>query len=345
MSAHSKNKKEPLPFVISYKFLLGLYLILPICILVQLIDHHYFEYFLRKELGYTPQKYFIFQILFGTPHIIASNVLILSNKEYFQFYKKRFLGASLFIIVFFAIGNYVLSYITLYIIVAALTILHVIKQQFGLANSLCRLSGWVYFLWHWTGIFLSIIIYNSIFLGGIFEPELSFVLKRVFFALSLFFIGLSLLCHFKIKTALGKLFFWSNTLLVLGVYYLYTCEYFFFAILAPRVIHDVTAFMFYISHDYNRHQEKPQNLLYKIVYKLKFKIVLIPPLIAIVSTYLLEFQGDYYFNLLTTSLFNLDVPKAMTLGVVGYFSIMHYYTESFTWKNDSPYRQFIQLKN
>ena len=35
------------------------------------------------------------------------------------------------------------------------------------------------------------------------------------------------------------------------------------------------------------------------------------------------------------------IRKAITLGLLGYLALMHYYTEVFTWKQDSPYRRFI----
>jgi hypothetical protein len=37
----------------------------------------------------------------------------------------------------------------------------------------------------------------------------------------------------------------------------------------------------------------------------------------------------------------VEIRRVVTLVVIGYLSLMHYYTESFTWKGDSPYRQFI----
>jgi len=37
----------------------------------------------------------------------------------------------------------------------------------------------------------------------------------------------------------------------------------------------------------------------------------------------------------------MEINKAITLGVLGYLALMHYYTEAFTWKQGSPYRRFI----
>jgi len=44
---------------------------------------------------------------------------------------------------------------------------------------------------------------------------------------------------------------------------------------------------------------------------------------------------------LTEFLFGVEIRKAVSLGVIGYLALLHYYTEAFTWKNDSPYRKFI----
>jgi hypothetical protein len=46
---------------------------------------------------------------------------------------------------------------------------------------------------------------------------------------------------------------------------------------------------------------------------------------------------------LTAYFFGIEIRKVITLGVLGYLALMHYYTESFTWKQDSPYRQFISF--
>lgn len=344
MKAGQKAPIESLPITISYKLLLGMYLVLPISIAIHLIDLHFYDGHLRDTLKTNPQQYFIFQLFFGTPHIVASNIILLSNKEYFRYYRTKFFVVTLLIIAFFSIGNFVLSYPTLYILVAAFTVIHVIKQQFGLGNSICRLSGWPYFLWSWTGIFLSVILYISIFLGGAMEAETHQQLSLIFKNMSAFFILLGLICHFQIKSNFGKAFFWSNTLIILGIYYLSSQEYYFFAIFVPRIIHDVTAFIFYIAHDYNRHQKSPKNLLYKITGHYKFLFFLVLPFLAIFITYLMRFHGDEYLAMFTNATFNFEIPKAFSLGIIGYLSLMHYYTEAITWKNDSPYRQFIQFK-
>jgi uncharacterized membrane protein YjjB (DUF3815 family) len=46
-------------------------------------------------------------------------------------------------------------------------------------------------------------------------------------------------------------------------------------------------------------------------------------------------------NLITIYLFDVEFRKVITVGLLGYLALMHYYTEAFTWKQGSPYRRFI----
>lgn len=117
--------------------------------------------------------------------------------------------------------------------------------------------------------------------------------------------------------------------------------YFFFAVLCPRVTHDVTAFFFYVVHDHNRHHPQARNSLYKTFNALKLPVVIVVPGIAIGLTFIMQSYGDYAFNQVAQFLFRVRVPKTITLGFIGYFSLLHYYTEAFTWKAKSPYRKFI----
>jgi len=57
--------------------------------------------------------------------------------------------------------------------------------------------------------------------------------------------------------------------------------------------------------------------------------------------FVLQAYGDIIVNQLINYLFGIKINKAVTLGLLVYFALMHYYTESFTWKQDSPYRKYI----
>src|SRR5262245_55295292 len=54
-----------------------MYLILPLCALVYALDVVVFDHHLLRVLPKSPRSYFLLSILFGTPHIVASNLIFL----------------------------------------------------------------------------------------------------------------------------------------------------------------------------------------------------------------------------------------------------------------------------
>jgi len=57
--------------------------------------------------------------------------------------------------------------------------------------------------------------------------------------------------------------------------------------------------------------------------------------------FVLQAYGDNVVSVITETFFGVELHKAITLGLLGYLALMHYYTEAFTWKQESPYRRFI----
>jgi hypothetical protein len=48
-------------------------------------------------------------------------------------------------------------------------------------------------------------------------------------------------------------------------------------------------------------------------------------------------------NWILQSLFSTQIYKAVTLGLIGYLALMHYYTEAFVWSAGSPLRRYIRF--
>ena len=82
---------------VSFKLILGLYLIIPLCFVVYLADGLIWGDYLKSILPSSPTHFILFQILFGTPHIIASAILLTSNKEYLQFFKLKIIVMTVLI--------------------------------------------------------------------------------------------------------------------------------------------------------------------------------------------------------------------------------------------------------
>lgn len=332
------------PLAVSFKLLLALYAIIPLCLLLQLSDSLILEGALLKYLPSSPSHFLLFQVLFGTPHILASTVLLTTNKDYFSFYQKKIIMMTLAIMVFFALASQLLSYYVLYIMVASWTVYHVLKQQHGVGRAIYHLPGWAFYLLLWLSITAGISVYIGIFLKDTLTVQHAEWVKQLAAGLvvSLFFS--TILCQSYVKTRFGSLFMWANSLLIISSFYFYVQEYYFLAILIPRLVHDATAYIFYVTHDVNKHGEQPQNFLYRWAYKVKLNVFVVLPLVSFVLTYVLQVYGDQWVNTITQFFFGIEIRKAITLGLIGYFSLMHYYTEAFTWKQGSPYRQYIRFK-
>lgn len=328
---------------VSFRFLLGLYAIVPMSLLLSWLDQSVFNFLLRDWLPTSPGHFLLFQLFFGTPHIIASNVLLVSNGDYLQTFKYKMLGMTLFIAVFFGLGSLFIPYRVLYVISACWTVYHVLKQQLGIAKPACRLPNWAFYLQLVGCVGAGIFIYLGVFLKNSLSEEQTALVAEIARDVTLFLVLATLLCHQQVKTRFGKAFLWANTLLVVSTWLMFSEGYYFIAILIPRLVHDITAYSFYITHDVNRHGENPRNRLFAWARFCQLPVVLVLPLLSLALTYLLQAYGDAWVNWILQTLFATEFHKAVTLGFIGYLALMHYYTETFVWTADSPLRRYIRF--
>jgi hypothetical protein len=340
-TASIENFTRPAPLTVSFRLLLGLYLIMPVCLLLQLSDGWLWHGFLKTHLPTSPSQFVLFQILFGTPHIIASTLVLVGNTDYFQHYRRKILLMSVALAVFFGVGGLFIPYTALYVLVAAWTVLHVLKQQYGMARGVCRLPPWLYQLLLGLSVAAGTAVYIGIFLHNRLDAQQAEWLKHLASGLCIGLVCTALLGQRYVKTAQGQWFLWVNVLLVVSSFYFYIQQYYFLAILIPRLVHDATAYVFYVTHDYNKHRHQPGNALYRFSNACHLPFFVVLPVLSFALAFVLQAYGDGLVNQLAQFFFGVEIRKAVTLGLIGYLSLMHYYTESFTWKQDSPYRRFI----
>ncbi|MGZ8136107.1 MAG: hypothetical protein ACXW1W_02665 [Methylococcaceae bacterium] len=341
ISSHDLVNEHKL--AVSFRLLFALYAIIPICLLLQLFDQWFWHDFLKENLPSSPAHFLLFQVLFGTPHIVASTIVLVTNTDYLKIYKHKVMLMTIAIAVAFGVGSLFIPYRALYITVACWTVFHVLKQQHGIVRGVCRLPEWAFNLLLWMSVTAGVFIYIGIFLKNSLDAEQVLWLKL---AASVLCIGLfcsALFCQRYAATTFGKWFLWSNVFLVFSSFYLYLHQYYFLAILVPRLVHDATAYIFYLTHDYNKHHQHPQNFLYRGAAWLNVPVFVVLPVCSFVLAFTLQAYGDGIVNLVTHFLFGVEYRKVITVGLLGYLALMHYYTESFTWKQDSPYRQFIRF--
>ncbi len=336
---------------ISARFLLGIYAILPICLLAMIFDRLVWGGTLFSALPTSPESFFFFQLAFGTPHIIGSAIILATNTNYLAAYWGRLILFTLFLILFFGVGSLYIPYEVFLAIVGAATVLHVIKQQVGIGKGLCRLSSWVYDAWGWTLIVFGSILYYAVYTSRTFAPVTEAWIHGTLWTLAALAFALTLVCHVRITTPMGRLYLWANALMALQAGLFYAEGYAFLAILGPRLVHDVTAFTFYVAHDMNRHGTQPQNVVYRLASKLGLGVFWVCPVLAILLTFLIGRYADPaakvvigpVAELMLTPDLRYDLQYGVSFIIVGYLAMLHYYTEAFTWKHGSPYRQHFAM--
>lgn len=328
---------------VSFKFLLSLYAIVPLCVLAQLVDRFGFDFALREMLPSSPSHFLLFQILFGTPHIIASNLLLGSHRDYLAVFKNKIIAMTIFIIAFFGIGSLFIPYKVLYLITACWTVYHVLKQQHGVAKAVCRLPNCAFYWQLWLSIGAGIFIYIGIFLKDSLTVDQAEWVFRIASMLTVALLLSTLISQSLVSNRFGQWFLWANTLLVVSSWYLYGQQYYFLAILMPRLVHDITAYCFYVCHDVNRHGKQAQHALYRLARVCGLPAAVVLPLLSFLLTYLLQAYGDDGVNFIMKTLFATEIYKAVTLGLLGYLALMHYYTEAFVWSAGSPLRRYISF--
>jgi hypothetical protein len=326
---------------VSFRLLLGLYWIIPVCLLIQCVDHWVWQDYLRNSLPSSPFHFVLFQILFGTPHIVASNILLVSNPDYLSHYKRNIILMTAAIGIAYLLGNMLLPYHLLFIFVATWTIYHVLKQQYGIARGVCRLPEGVFKLLLFMSVLTGVAIYIGIFLRNSLGADQTYWIKHIAALGCLLLIISAFVYEHLVTTVFGRWFYWANIFLVLTSFYLFMQQHYFMAVLVPRFVHDATAYVFYVTHDYNKHHEEPQNFIYRCAARCNLHVFLVLPLLSFLLAFALQAYGDDMMNVITHYLLGVEFYKVITLGFLGYLALMHYYMEGLTWQKDSPYRKYI----
>lgn len=330
------------PREISLRSLLWIYLAIPLVALAIIADNVLLGDWLRQNLTTVPGNYVVLALVFGTPHIVASNLLLVTNRDYRNHYRREIIVISAALLVVSVVLGLTLPREALIAIISAWTVTHVVKQQIGIGNSTSRLSGPLFKLWTWSGIAVGTVFYNAIFQRRFLADWIS-ELRIVIGVLAAFVVVLGIALYRQAPSPLGRWWLGVNTatMSLSGLFYL--LDYPFFAILLPRLVHDVTAFVIYINHDGNRLAAGRGSWIYR-PFSWSPRIALFTlPVAAIGLTAVMQHGADSVANSIFQAIAGFSVVEPISLGFVGYLSFMHYAFESFTWKGDSPYRKYLNL--
>ena len=132
----------------------------------------------------------------------------------------------------------------------------------------------------------------------------------------------------RASTNIAKSYIWSNVALVAFAATFYVMGYSFFAVFAPRIVHDLSGFAFYVVHDHNRNRGEVKNYLYQLLRFTRVPVFILTPVFGI---------------LVANALLQVNmIPAVETFLIV--LSYFHYYTEGFMWKRDAIHRESVPTR-
>jgi hypothetical protein len=314
------------------KLLLGWYMIAPIALAAAIIDVCLFDGSLRSRLPHSPDQLLIFAAFFNLPHIVASSVSFVDT-VYLKHYRARILFPVFVLLAMLAICPSIFENLLFLAVVYFWTVIHVVGQQFGMIRLMARSPGKYLDLWKWIAVALGAPIYFGTYVSlrtiGYSDASVWRVSLLASWALLVPFAWLGCKVYAHIDTKMGKQAVLANASMIASTLVLYSLGYSFFLILIPRVVHDLSAFSFYIVHDLNRNRATAPNLIYRAFTSVGIPMWMLSPSVAMA----LAFPITY--------LFLHGVAWAFRVNVV--LTLFHYYTDGFVWKNGSPQRRFIGM--
>ncbi len=321
---HTAAKKAE--FDTPRKLLLMPYAVVPLTMLIVLIDQLFLGGRFKSHFMVMPESLLLYSLFFNLPHVAASTVTFF-DLEYLKHYSWRLYVPAFIIVITFILFPSITLTPVFALVVTLTTIIHVVGQQFGLSVMLGVPPRKIRYLWMWLA-FTS----NILFLYGYAAPpnirpymEIGAWIGMAAFLICSYFI------YKATTTPLGKLYVTGIVISIVWAAALFLSYYLFLAILIPRVVHDITAFTFYISHDTNRNKGRVRNMIYETISFLKVPVYILCPLVAI----LLAFPISY---------FHFVKGQEWAYKIFIFLTFMHYYTETFIWKKGTPHREYIRMR-
>ena len=340
MSAQEQtvSLQEQLIHVIDCRWLLAIYAVIPLSVLLVVTDAWLFEGLaIYPRIPTQPEDWPFWTVIFGLPHIIAS-LITMADREYLTHYRHTLLW-PLLVFAGIATAGYIgpqpLSYNLLFVFLAFYTIYHVLAQQLGLTLMMMGTPpSRTYRLWKWLLIIAGVAIYMNVYgeryLGNIWLGNVSLYDALTYTAalISAALIVLAIRLTPTSRYRIGVWYLWGNVALILSTLLIQEVGYSLFVILIPRVIHDVTAYIVYITHDRNRNKHEPINSIYRLTSFTRLSPVILLPLLSIGFAFLLTSYRQY----------------ALISILVLTVSFLHYYFEGFIWRGANPHRRYVNFR-
>ncbi len=308
---------------ISKKLLLYPYCLSFFFLVVSLFDIFVYHEALQKMLPRSLSEIFIYYAIFELPHIIAS-FFMFADKEYISVFKKILFRNILLLVL---CGSIVIIFNKnlFYILYITYTLYHVIRQQFGIA----KIFGLI------PSNYLTYLQLVYIVTGTLALLSFTYIIPTTWFHFSVFLSLFSSLLYFILEQKnRSNLYLTLCVLSFTAATILYGTGYIILGFLALRIVHDITAFIFYSTHNYNRKNESSSNLLFSSPITQKMNPLYLTPLLAIslnlIYIYTVQYSSDTILHSLLLSLY---------FGL----AMIHYNIEGSVWKNNSLARKYIHI--
>ncbi len=315
---------EPPTAAIPRRLLAAFYLVVPLAIGGALLDGLVLGGSMRAGLPLVPDELPYWTLLFNVPHVVAS-VLLLADREYLVYYRWHIAGALGGVAALTLLHASASMNVTMWIAAAILSY-HLVGQQVGIAKMLGGCTSSLMTAWKGIGAAL-LLLATASQLDVMHLPE-GFVLDEhqlgALLCLPLLYLGLRV--WQKSKPGLGRLYVLGNQLMFLAFVPLAQTGYFFMAAVMIRVVHDLTAFSFYIVHDRNRHRTEDKNSLYRV-----FSVTRLPHWALLLGV------SIGLGHLLTR------IEPSELMHPVAMISMFHYCMEAMTWRRTGLHRRAVSI--
>ncbi len=289
---------------------------------------------LKRALPTSPEHWLLFTVFFGTPHIVASSLLLFGIAEYRRYFATKILTWSAIILASLVLLDAVVSYEVMYALISGWTVKHVLGQQFGIGNSVARCQGRWFTCWQACSFAGGTLAFLVLYRGGHWSHAWYKTGKFGVVVLGLVVLGIGAKLAHEAAPGDARRWVWSNTALVVVSVLMLLVGYPFFTVLIPRLIHDTTAFMVYGTHERNRALARGRNTLRQLV---------IGGGAACAIAVLLEQVLDRPMISMANA-FGAELSQPASLYVAGFISLLHYCSEAETWRSGSPYRAHFAMK-
>jgi hypothetical protein len=324
----------PKPWTINCRWLLAIYLVIPLTVAFALIDTALLDRHLQARLGLASLALWPALAAVATwPHIFASTITM-ADRGYLRHYWRKLIGPVMFFTVITSAAYLGVQpfELLLPLLMAVYTIYHVLAQQIGLSLMMLRCpSVGIARAWKWLSVAASLLVYLLIGakrmlahpVGGVALSEIAVYL--LIGAMAALIICAALLCRYA-KHRIGAWYIWSNVVMIGATALMWAMQYHVFVILIPRVIHDATAYLVYITHDRNRLADRPHNLMHGMSRISRLPSWVLTPAVSVAISYALWASDNVYL-----------------WAAAAIITFVHYYMEGFIWRAPNPHRKYVQF--